>query len=216
MKNALRYVFSCCMVMMCLSMGAQSYVISNSALNAGNPGGVKTTTDPTVTGGTKILLYNDGGSASTNYWSAKTAIPFAFNFHGSPVTKFVVSKNGLLSFDTTLAGTAVNTVLNANTALPNSSLPQNTIAYFWEDFGPTLGSNDDVFVFTFGTAPNRQFWVLNFSYKVASQSGFAYWAVVFEETSNRIYVVDMNYASTPATYTGTVGIQVSPLISYQV
>ncbi len=216
MKNALRYVLGYCMVLMSLNLGAQSYVISNSALNAGNPGGVKTTTDPTTTGGTKILLFNEGGSASTNYWSAKTTLPFAFNFHGTPVTKFIVSKNGLLTFDTTLAGTAVNTALDANTALPNNLLPDNTIAYFWEDFGPTLGSNDDVFLFTFGTAPNRQCWVLNFSYKVASQSAFAYWAVVFEETSNRIYVVDMNYASTPATYTGTVGIQVNPTTMYQV
>ncbi|HCQ16987.1 MAG TPA: hypothetical protein DIU20_12030, partial [Cryomorphaceae bacterium] len=216
MKNALRYVFSCCMVLLCLTLGAQNYVISNSALNAGNPGGLKTTTDAISTGGTKILLYNDGGSASTNSWSSTVALPFAFDFYGSPVTKFIVSKNGLLSFDTAQAGLAVNTALNTNSALPSALLPPNTIAYFWEDFGPTLGTNDDVYLFTFGTAPNRQCWVLNFSYKVGSQSGYAYWAVVFEETSNRIYVVDMNYASTPATYTGTVGIQVSPLTYFQV
>lgn len=216
MKNALRYVFSCCMVLSALLSGAQSYVISNSVLNTGNPGGVKTSTDPTTTGGTKILLHNDGGSASTNYWSAKATLPFAFNFYGAPVTKFIVSKNGLLSFDTVQAGTAVNSALNVNGALPNPLLPPNTIAYFWEDFGPALNSGDDVYQFTFGTAPNRQCWVLNYSYKVGSQSSFAYWAVVFEEGTNRIYVVDMNYASTPSSYSGTVGIQVNALTSYQV
>lgn len=218
MKKSLRGFLCLMMVLSATLLQAQQYLITNSTLNTGNPGNVRTLGDATTTGGTKVHLYNANGGATVNSWSAKVTIPFAFNFYGSPVTKFVVSKNGLLTFDTTLANTTVAAGLNTNTALPNAALPGSSIAYFWEDFTTLpagLGTNDDVWVYTEGTAPNRQFWIQNFSYAIASQ-GFAYWAVVLEETTNKIYVVDMNYASTPASYTGTVGVQINNTTSFQV
>ncbi len=218
MKNSLRGLFSVMLMFAFALTYGQQYLITNSALNAGNPGNIRTDGDATTTGGTKVHAYNAGGGATINAWSGKIALPFAFNFYGIPVTKFVVSKNGLLSFDTTLATTTVAPVLNVNTALPNAALPNQTIAYFWEDFTTLtagLGTNDDIWTYTHGTAPNRQFWVHNFSYAIGAQA-FSYFAVVFDEAQAKFHVVDMSYTGTPANYTGTVGAQINATTAFQV
>ncbi len=193
----------------------QAYSIANSALNVGNPGGLRTASDATTSGGISVL---NGGSGSTtvNHWSSGISIPFSFNFYGSPVTHFIVSKNGLMTFDTTNSGLPVGAALNVNTALPNPNLPNNTIAFFWEDTSSTsIGTGDHVYTHTYGTAPNRQFWVHYYSFEVGSQS-YCYWAAVLEETTDKIYVVDMNYANSPTSFTGTVGIQVNSTTAYEV
>lgn len=218
MKNSLRGLFGVMMLFCCFLGSSQQYIITNSPLNTGNPGSIRTDGDATTTGGTNVHAYNAGGGATVNAWSAKIALPFAFNFYGVPVKKFVVSKNGLLTFDTTLAGTTVAPGLNTNSALPNAALPNQTIAYFWEDFTTLvagLGTNDNVWTYTHGTAPNRQFWVHNFSYAIGSQS-FAYFALVFDEFQSKFHVVDMSYAGTPASYTGTVGAQINSATAFQV
>ncbi len=218
MKNSLRGLFSVMMVLACVLTYGQQYLITNSALNAGNPGNIRTLGDATTTGGTNVHAYNAGGGATVNAWSGKIALPFAFNFYGTPVKKFVVSKNGLLTFDTTLANTTVVAGLNTNTALPNAALPNQTIAYFWEDFTTLvagLGTNDNVWTYTEGTAPNRQFWVQNFSYAIGAQT-FSYFAVVFDEAQSKFHVVDESYTSSPTTYSGTVGAQINSTTAFQV
>lgn len=218
MKNKLPLGWIVCFfAIFSLSLQAQQYVITNSALNVGNPGGVRPgTSDLTQTGETVLLDAADGGGTSTNAWSAASAIPFSFDFNGSAVTHFIVSKNGLVSFDTTMAGMATTAGQDVNVALPSAALPNNTVAGFWNDFPTTaLGSNDDVWVGTFGTAPNRQHWIRWHSLRIASHS-FSYFAVVLEEGTNNIYVVDMNYGSGVTTYTGTVGIQVDGSTAYDV
>ncbi len=192
----------------------QAYTITNSALDVGNPGGLRTASDATSTGGTNIQAYNNG-SSSTNVWSDPYAIPFSFDFYGSAVTHLMVSKNGLLTFDTTNTGMTVSASLNSNSALPNVNLPNNTIAYFWDDMASSLGTNDNVWAIVEGTAPNRQLWILNFSYYL-STSSFNYFAVVLEETSNKIYVVDGSYASSPTSISATVGIQINGTTAYDV
>lgn len=185
----------------------QAYYITNSGLNAGNPGGVNTNADYTSGTGYTTLLDANTGGAGTNVWSATESIPFTFEFYGTAVTHFIVNKNGLISFDTTLTGTTVASNLDSNTALPNPNLPNNTIAGFWEDFsGVSFG--DNVRVFTVGTAPNRQLWIHYYSYKRGPAS-YVYYAVVLEETTNNIYVVDMNYNSGGTSLTSTVGVQVN-------
>ena len=84
------------------------------------------TSSSSLTGFTEIHAYNAGGTANT--WSAPVALPFAFEFYGTPVTHFIVSKNFLLSFDTTLKETTVATALNTNSGLPSSDLPDNTLS----------------------------------------------------------------------------------------
>jgi hypothetical protein len=185
--NWLKALFSMVLFLSSLNLFAQtSYTVSGPT--AGNL--ARTIADNTTTGGTKILAYNAGAGASDNVWSAAQTIPFTFNFYGTPVTQFVVNKNGLLSFTTSLAGTTTASALNTNAALPNANLPANTIAGFWGNFSAPLGSNDDVWMFTHGTAPNRQLWVLYYSYAMDGLA-FTYNGIVLEETSNKVYMVDM-------------------------
>ncbi len=158
----------------------------------------------------KIHRYDAYGGASVNSWSSAQSIGFPFSFYGSPVTEFCVSKNYLLTFNTTVAGTAVNTnVTTNNTALPNANLPNHTIAYFWSSFGnpPPINRNNNVWMKSFGIAPNRQLWIKNFSYECEDQR-WSYNFVVLEETTHKIYVVDAGWArSRVGSY--TVGVQLN-------
>ncbi|RYZ53406.1 MAG: right-handed parallel beta-helix repeat-containing protein, partial [Sphingobacteriales bacterium] len=179
---------------------AQSYNISFSQ-NAGMPPGGFVTTDLN-TSGTVIL---GSSTMSANQWSAVQTLPFPFYFYGSLVTQYKVSANGVLTFD-------VNTAIlpGSNTAIPSASLPDSTIAFMWDDFtasAPTA-SGDVCRVNTYGTAPNRQHWVWYYSYEVGSPAySYAYWAVVLEESTNKIYIVDQyNAAGTSGT---TVGVQLN-------
>ncbi len=161
-----------------------------------------------------IHLYNAYGGASVNSWSSAQSIGFPFSFYGSPATHFCVSKNYLLTFDTTVAGTTVNSSITTdNTALPHADLPDNTIAYFWGGFNPSLGTNDAVQMKTFGTTPNRQLWIKNFSYKHEAQ-GFSYNFVVLEETTHKIYVVDAQWGS-QGVGSYTVGVQLNSTTAIQ-
>ncbi len=156
------------------------------------------------------------GGASVNSWSSAQSIGFRFSFYGSPATHFCVSKNYLLTFDTTVAGTTVNSSITTdNTALPNANLPDHTIAYFWGGFGnpPPLGSNDTVQMKTFGTTPNRQLWVRNFSYEFEAQD-WSYNFVVLEETTHKIYVVDGAWES-QGVGSYTVGVQLNSTTAVQ-
>ncbi|KAB2805441.1 T9SS type A sorting domain-containing protein [Phaeocystidibacter luteus] len=210
MRNSLRWCMALLAMIAFSPMAfSQAYVITPSATDAGNPGGVRTSGDFTTTGGTSIWT----GAQAAQSWSAAQALPFAFDFYGSPVTHYIVASNGLLSFDTTNAGAAVNTALNTNGSLPDANLPDKTVAYFWEDFTGVTSSSDDVYAIVEGTAPNRQLWILNYSMKVGSLS-YGYWALVLEETTNKIYVMDMNYFF-GSPHTATVGIQVDGTTSYQ-
>ncbi|MDX2247467.1 MAG: PKD domain-containing protein [Bacteroidia bacterium] len=167
--------------------------------NAGNPGGLNNESDFATTGWTSIL----NGLLSANQWSNNVSIPFIFNYYGNAVTTVKVSANGLLTFE---AGSSL--LPNNNQALPTSALPGKTIACFWEEFtaNPPTGSNDQVYTKTFGTFPNRQFWIRWSSFEWGA-ADFTYVAVVLEETTNKIYVVDMYGSPNTTSVTTTVGVQ---------
>ncbi len=190
-----------------LSFG-QSYLVSGPTNGQGPL--LNTENSGTSTGWTEIHADNAGGGASDNSWSTAETLPFPFEYFGNPVTQFCVSKNMLLTFDPSVAGTTLNASVSAdNTSLPNTDLPNNTIAYFWGGFGNAapIGSNDDVWMKEFGTAPNRQLWIKNFSYEYEAQS-YSYNFVVLEETTNKIYVVDARW-SNQGVGTYTVGLQLN-------
>ena len=180
----------------------QSYVATYNT-DAGYPGTLNTEGNTTTTGWNEILA----ASLGANQWSSAEAIPFPFDFYGSPVTHFIASGNGLVTFDTTVIG---NTPPNANVALPDPGVPDKTIACFWDEFtgSPPTGSNDRVYTKEFGTAPNRQLWIRWFSYEWGPTGDFNYVSVVLEETSNKIYIVDVYNSSSLVGGTTTVGIQV--------
>lgn len=161
-------------------------------------------TSSDATGWTPIHRHDTGGSGN-NIWSAATTIPFSFSFMGQAVTEFCVSKNYLLTFTASVAGTAVNALIADNTALPNTNLPANTIAYFWDNFVAGGGTDDVIYTRVYGSSPNRQLWIRNLSY-VTEGMTFSYGTVVLEETTNKIYVIDLRNATANAG-SRTVGAQ---------
>ncbi|UCF65171.1 MAG: hypothetical protein JSW33_04880, partial [bacterium] len=176
---------------------------ANYVFDGGNPGGLNTGSDAEAITSWNIILE---ASLATNQWSdTAAAIPFAFDFFGTPVTHYKVSANGLVTFDTTVTGTPAN----VNTNLPHSSLPDLTIAGMWDEFTntPPTATNDRVVWKLYGTSPNQQLWIKWFSFEYGNPSvSFSYFAIVLEETTNKIYVVDMYNSATPL-LTTTVGVQ---------
>ena len=157
-------------------------------------------------GWTSIL----SGGQTNPTWSASQIIPFAFQFNDTTVTAFKASSSGVVTFTTTVSGTAPS---HTNTALPNNTIPNKSICV-WGLSGK--GSNDAIVTKTFGTAPNRQFWISynNYSEHTIFVNHYTYFSIVLEENSNRIHIVDQrNFGATPSL---TLGVQINSALSYQV
>ena len=83
-------------------------------------------------------------------------IGFAFNFYGQAYTHLVISGNGYITFDTSVANTPSPYIIGA--AIPNpGSMPENAIMAPWHDASLAVGGN--VYFGTTGVAPNRMFFV---------------------------------------------------------
>lgn len=175
--------------------------------SAKNPLGINTDADATTTGWTAIT----SSPQSKNVWSDTVSIPFYFEFFGSQVTHIRASQNGLVTF----TKNPTKLPFRENTNLPSDSLPDSTIAVFWDEFttSPPTGSGDNVYVKTFGSAPHRQFYIRWHSFEMGNFSSFNYFAVALEESTNKIYVVDMSYYS--ANLSTTVGVQLNNSVAVQ-
>jgi hypothetical protein len=165
----------------------------------GNPGGLNTDPEFPVGGGIAPGWNVIFGPQNTATYSPAQSIPFTFNFNGSPVTQFKVSTSGVLTFD--IAATAIPAHGSTNEAdVPDMS------AYVLGMQGTQ--SNDNIVVKTFGTAPNRQHWIQFSSYSlVPNPNCWTYWAIVLEEGTNRIYLVDQRYANCTTTF--TIGVKIN-------
>ncbi|MDX5448124.1 MAG: PKD domain-containing protein [Bacteroidota bacterium] len=166
--------------------------------DAGNPNGLNTTTDATTSGWKDIL--DDNLSAPA--WGEVDTIPFPFTFNGVNEQYFKVSSNGILTFDTAAAGPYGGN----NEALPSANIPDRSILAFWDVF-TTTNANDRAVSNTFGTAPNRQHWVKYYSTAWGPDGDYNYLAIVFEEGTNVIYIVDMYNDSDLQDDSTTVGLQ---------
>jgi hypothetical protein len=174
---------------------AQYY--STSYINEGkNPGGLNNDQEQPTAKGWKAIQ----GPASTPTWSAVTTLPFTFNFNGAAVTSFKASTSGIVTFTT--GATAVPSSTSA--ALPSVSIPDNSICV-WGLAG--TGTNDSIRTKTFGTTPNRQFWIQYNSYSCSGSTGYTYWSIVLEETTNNIYVVDHYTYNAPLAL--SIGVQIN-------
>ena len=157
-------------------------------------------------GWTSIL----SGGKTNPTWSPAQIIPFVFQFNDTAVSSFKASSSGVVTFTTSVTGSAPS---HTNTALPNNSIPDNSICV-WGVSGK--GSNDAIVTKTFGTAPNRQFWISynNYSEQTIFVNHYTYFSIVLEENSNRIYIVDQrNFGATPSL---TLGVQINSIESYQI
>lgn len=195
-------------IMATASVGyAQYYTQSYTAIGT-NPGGLNTDVEQTSgvlgpQGWTTILA-----TQTTAAWSASQTIPFAFSFNGAAETNYKVSTTGVLTFDvaSTLAAPS-----DANVAIPSALIPDKSVMA-WGLNG--FGGNDAIISKTFGTAPYRQHWVMFSSYSAVGGTGWAYWSIMMEETTNRLFVVDMRNYLTPLSL--TVGVQVNGTIATSV
>jgi hypothetical protein len=184
------------------SFGASAQYYYFSHANAGqNPGNLNQDDEYPIGGGlASDWALIDTGSSVPSWSHFSPMMPFAFKFNGTTVTQYKVSTSGVLTFDVS----AVTPPPFANTAIPSASIPDNSIMA-WGIKG--LNANHDYIVTkTFGNAPNRQHWVMFNSYSAASGC-YTYWSIVMEETTNKIYIVDMRNGGCAEAL--TVGIQVN-------
>ena len=147
-----------------------------------------------------------GPSATTPVWSANQALPFAFNFNGSPVTDYKISSTGVLTFDVT----AVTVPGATPMALPHASIPDNSICLWGLE---ASGTNDNGSIKVFGTAPNRQLWI-HYSSCFNGTIGWSYYSIVLEESTDKIYLVDQR--NTTGVGALSAGIQVNSSTAYSV
>jgi hypothetical protein len=185
------------------ALQAQYYYLPG--LTSGNPGGLNADDEYPVGGGlttgwTNILP----GGQTTPSWSAAQTVPFTFQFNGSAASQFKVSSSGVLTFDINAATAPAYGAV----ALPNANIPDNSVCVLGLS---NPGANDNVVTKTFGTAPNRQLWVMFSSFESFPAGCWTYWSIVLEETSNKIYVVDQRNSGAAACATAnfSVGIQVN-------
>ena len=173
-----------------------------------NPGALSTDVEYPSGGGqasgwTTIL----GPAVTTPGWSPATTIPFTFLFNGAAATSFMASSTGIVTFTSSPGAAPASTP----SALPNAAIPDNSICIWGLNIS---GTNDIACTKTFGTAPNRQFWVqFNSSTYNGQTSSYAYWSIVLEETSNNIYIVDQRSSGTAAL---SLGIQLNATTAYSV
>lgn len=149
--------------------------------------------------------WNSVLASGASSWSSAQTIPFTFKFNGTTETSYQVHPSGLVTF-TSSPSAAPSSLPN----IPSSSLPDKTVVLFGLNLS---GANDAVVSKTFGTAPYRQHWIMwsSASYTAAGTgSHWAYWSVVFEESTNNIYIVDQRtYAANNANINLVGGIQIN-------
>jgi hypothetical protein len=157
-----------------------------------NPGNLNTEGEnpaSLLTGWTTVWTGNASATAS---FTNNITIPFSFTFNSTAYTTCKASNIGLVTFDVN----ATNTLSYGNAILPSPSIPDNSICVLgirpstWTSGTTTYQSS--IITKTFGSAPNRQFWIqFNFFSEPNIDRGWTYWAVVLEETTNKVYIVDM-------------------------
>lgn len=124
------------------------------------------------------------GVTATPSWSATQTIPFTFKYNDEAFTKYKVSTSGVLTFDLAagIAPDLTNIALPAKSGIPDKSI------LAW---GLEIGAGDFIVTKTFGTAPNRQHWIMfNTAKEAGIKDGWVYMSIVLEETTNHIYIVD--------------------------
>jgi hypothetical protein len=166
--------------------------------DAGNPNGINGAPSDPSNGFSSEFTIALQGPINTNRWTPVIPLPFPFALYGDTTSFIRASTNGLVTLDT--LDTAL---LNLNTNLPEAGIPDQCISAFWSSFNQQAAS---AFISyrTYGTAPNRQFWIKWNDFDIGSADP-VYMAVVLEESTHKIYIVDM-FTSSPGLI-GTVGIQ---------
>jgi hypothetical protein len=137
---------------------------------------------------------------STTDVSAWQALPFPFEFYGVPVSGYVASRNGFISFTEADA----NSGASENTALPTADGPNNAIYAFWEELSLN-GVGSDISTWTYGVAPNRVHLIRWFSLLPENTDRSLFFAIRLYECGDFDIV---HAAGNPViTLSGTVGCE---------
>jgi len=206
MRLTLRTLALCALVLAAAPLSAQYYYLPSTA--NGNPGGINTDSEYPVGGGLATSWTTiSTAPAATPAWSSTQTLPFSFSFNGTAVTQYKVSTSGVLTFDVS-ATTAPG---YTKAALPDASIPNNSVCIWGL---ASVGTNDLIVNKTFGTAPNRQHWIMFSSFGQVGSTCWTYWSIVLEESTNKIYLVDQRNSCTGSTL--SLGIQVNSTTAYSV
>lgn len=201
----MKKLFTLAVLITGMSVNAQ-YYMNDYTTAYHNPGNLNNDAEYPSGGGLDPAWVQICASSASPIWSANQTIPFTFNFNGSPETQYKVSNSGVVTFD---VATVVTAPAFASASLPSAAVPDKSVAI--RGLSGT-GANDFVMMKNFGTAPNRQHWIFFTSYTAGS--GYTYWSIVLEETTNNIYVVDQR-TSVPITNLA-IGVQVNSTTAYAV
>ena len=212
----------------CAGQVANAQYYNIPFLNAGqNPGGVNPDGENPYPAAANVGWTNiwNGDATATPEYSSEKSIPFAFKFNGTSVTKYTPSNFGSISFD---AGTpSVIPTAFSNMTLPSAQIPDNSVCVLGIKpqslVSGTTTYQSAVMSKTYGTTGKRQHWIwFNFFSEANINSGWTYWAIVLEETTNNIYIVDMKTLCVNAGNLCTnnvkmsLGIQVNSTTAYNV
>ena len=99
------------------------------------------------------VLNNSTAAGFPDTLSAHKAIPFNFNFYGSPVKSYRISDNGYITFDSAAIGSKPS-----NEGVPSLTAPKKSIFAFWDALvltKPDANYRYAILNWTYGTAPNR-------------------------------------------------------------
>ena len=186
--------------MMGTTASAQYY---HTASAAGNPNNINQEDSEYPVGSGLPTTWSSILSAqqTAGTYSATQTLPFTFLFNGDTVSTYRASNTGIVTFSQ--VASPANNSAGAVVALNSSTVPDSSVCILGIN---GQGSNDQVARKTFGTAPNRQEWILFASYSATgtTSSHWTYWSVVLEETTNNIYIVDQRTAG----WTGSVNVGV--------
>ncbi len=199
---------------------AHAQYYESMGIKLGNPGGINKDSDVLFAtlapppGATTLYTYNWAKDYALQYSPAQT-IPFAFNFNGGAVSTYKVSTSGYITF----SKTATTPVGSSNVALPTATLPDSSVCT-WGMAGAAGGGK--IYTMVYGTSPNQQLWIVFwFGGNPTDTNSQNVWAIVLEQTTNNIYLVDEwgdigNAAGVYNPLHLTTGIQVNSSTAYSV
>lgn len=136
-------------------------------------------------GGTSLFVGTD------DIWSGVLNIPFNFCFYGNMYNQLVVGANGVLSFNTSLAGATCPWSITSS--VPSSALITNAIFGAYHDIDPSISTTGNINYTVIGTSPCRTF-VVNYNhiYQFSCNSIFTTQQIVLYEATNVVEVYIQN------------------------
>ena len=148
------------------------------------------------------------GTALDDGYAGPFPLGFNFKFYGNSKNQVYISTNGLLHFGSVIAN------IYSNTQIPNSSIPNDIIAAFWDDLdGRTQGTVH------YEQEPNK--FIVQFTnwQKFSATGSLTFQVVLYSNGKILIYYNNMNATLNSATVgienaAGTVGLQVAYNANY--